>query len=85
LSYQKPGQVPQHCPENRLLGIWVNKQRMSKKAKDADKASSMTDEKIKLLEKAGFIWAKPRGQEAWEERFSELQKYFEKNGDCKMN
>ena len=45
----------------------------------------MTDEKVKLLEKAGFIWAKPRGQESWEERFSELQKYFEKNGDCKMN
>ena len=51
---------------------------MNKKAKDDCKASSMTEEKEKLLVDAGFIWAKPAGQAAWEDKFNELQKSFEK-------
>jgi hypothetical protein len=58
---------------------------MEKKAKDADKYSSLTDEKIQLLEEAGFIWAKRKGQVAWEEKFAEVQRYLLKNGDCKSN
>ena len=56
---------------------------MEKKAKDAGNASSLTDDKIQLLEEAGFVWAKRKGQVAWEEKFSELQQYLEKNGHCK--
>ncbi len=77
--------VPQHFAENRQLGIWVNKQRMAKRARDEDKTSSMTDERINLLEKAGFTWAKPKGIRAWEEKFHELKKYFEEHGHCKFS
>jgi hypothetical protein len=45
--------VPQQYPENHSLGIWVNKQRMEKKDMDAGEKSSMTPEKIRLLEMAG--------------------------------
>ena len=76
--------VPQQYPENHALGIWVNKQRMEKKAKDDGKASSMTNEKAKFLEEAGFVWAKGKGQECWENSFRKLQKYFERHGDCKI-
>ena len=75
--------VPQQYLANRILGIWVNKQRMEKKAKDAGKNSSMTDAKIKLLEEIGFVWAKEKGQAAWEESFRQLQAYHEKHGNCK--
>ena len=58
---------------------------MEKKSKDAGKSSSLTDEKIQLLEEAGFVWAKRKGQVAWEEKFRELQEYLLKNGNCKSN
>jgi len=57
---------------------------MEKKAKDAGKGSSLTDEKIQLLEEAGFVWAKTKGQTAWEEKFSELQDYLRDNGHCNV-
>ncbi|KAG7352759.1 helicase domain protein [Nitzschia inconspicua] len=74
--------VPQQYDTNHSLGIWVNKQRMEKKAMDAGEKSSMTPEKVRLLEKAGFIWAKRKGQAAWEERFRELQHFQAQNGHC---
>jgi len=42
--------VPQQFSANHSLGMWVHKQRMGKKAKEEDKASSMTDDKAQLLE-----------------------------------
>ena len=56
---------------------------MEKRAKDAGKNSSMTDPKIKLLEGIGFVWAKEKGQAAWEEKFQQLQDYKQLHGNCK--
>lgn len=83
LSTNKSANVPQQYLANRFLGIWVNKQRMEKRAKDAGKNSSMTDPKIKLLEGIGFVWAKEKGQAAWEEKFQQLQDYKQLHGNCK--
>lgn len=58
---------------------------MEKKAKDAGKHSSLTDDKIQLLEEAGFVWAKRKGQVAWEEKFAEVHRYLLKNGNCKSD
>jgi hypothetical protein len=48
--------VPQKYNSNRELGVWVNKQRMEKKAYDEGRKSSMTQRKIEKLEQAGFEW-----------------------------
>ena len=48
--------VPQKYPPNRELGVWVNKQRMEKKAFDEGKKSSMTEKKVARLEEVGFVW-----------------------------
>jgi hypothetical protein len=48
--------VPQKYPENRKLGVWVNKQRMEKKAFEEEKVSKMTERKIERLEAVGFNW-----------------------------
>ena len=58
---------------------------MEKKAKDAGEKSSMTDDKAKLLEDIGFVWAKRKGQNAWEQKFLELQLYSQKHGHCKSD
>lgn len=57
---------------------------MEKKAKDEGKSTSLTDEKVEMLEKVGFIWAKRKGQSAWEEKFRELQDYKLKHGTCNV-
>ena len=42
--------VPQKYPQDRSLGNWVNKQRMEFKKKSENVKSSMTDERVLLLE-----------------------------------
>jgi hypothetical protein len=49
--------VPQKYPDNRQLGVWVNKQRMEMKAfEEENKDSKMTKRKIERLESVGFNW-----------------------------
>jgi len=56
--------VPARFTENRRLGIWVSSQRQQYKIRNASQDSSkpkrstpLTDERIKLLNELGFIWA----------------------------
>jgi Helicase associated domain len=79
------GNVPQKYEENRELGIWVNKQRMEKKALEENKKSSMTERKIQVLERIGFEWAKRKGQAAWDEKFLELLEYKSVHGNCEFH
>lgn len=58
---------------------------MAKKARDEGKASSLTDKRIKLLEKVGFVWGKQKGRLWWKKEFLELQKYYQENGHCKFS
>lgn len=58
---------------------------MEKKAKDSGKPNGLTDDKVRLLEDAGFIWAKHKGQAAWEEKFTELQQFLLAHGHCKTS
>jgi hypothetical protein len=76
--------VPQKHSPNPSLGIWVNKQRMEKKALDEGLKSSMTDDKEQALEEVGFVWAKRKGQASWDEKYKELQEYSRRNGDCNV-
>ena len=41
----------------------------------------MNPKRIAKLEAAGFVWAKAKGVEAWEQRFAELRQYVEEKGD----
>jgi hypothetical protein len=76
--------VPQKHTSNPSLGIWVNKQRMEKKAWEEGLKSSMTDDKEQALEEVGFVWAKRKGQASWDEKYTELREYCQRNGDCNV-
>jgi hypothetical protein len=76
--------VPQKHLPNPSLGIWVNKQRMEKKALDEGLKSSITDDKERALKEVGFVWAKRKGQASWDEKYKELQEYCRRNGDCNV-
>lgn len=81
--------VPQQYDKNRKLGIWVNKQRMEKKAWDNRNdenaiPTSLTENKLAELEKVGFAWAKPKGEESWYGKYNELLEYHHRNGHCNV-
>lgn len=55
---------------------------MEKKAYDEpNPKSSINPIKIQALENAGFVWAKPKGTSAWEQKYQELQQYVKQKGD----
>ena len=59
-------QVPQHFNENESLARWVKRQRYQYKIQQEGKSSTMTDERITVLENIGFIWDSHSA--AWVER-----------------
>jgi hypothetical protein len=57
----------------------VKRQRYQYKLKVESKQSTMTDERIKLLENIGFIWDSHAA--AWAEKLHELKEYTKAKGD----
>ena len=51
---------------------------MEKRKFDKGKKTSMTTERIRLLEAVGFKWAEPKGQAAWDKRYNELVQFKHK-------
>jgi hypothetical protein len=73
--------VPQKCKEYPKLGSWVNLQRVEyQKKQRGKKTSQMTEDRMKKLNKLGFVW--DMYEAAWTIRYEELVKYKGKHGDC---
>lgn len=65
--------VPHTFEENPVLARWVKRQRYQYKLKNEKRTSTMTDERIEILEKVGFIWDSHGA--AWMERWNELAEF----------
>ncbi len=75
--------VPHTFPAKPHLARWVKRQRRQYKLKlEGDKNSTMTDERIKILNDIGFVW--DSHEVVWNERFHQLIKYKEQYGNCKV-
>ena len=74
--------VPRLC-EIPGLGDWVTDQRRQYKAMKQGQTSQLSKERKLKLESLGFIW-QVRNRPEWDQRYSELLEYKEKNGDCKV-
>ena len=66
--------VPSGWPKNPKLGRWVNSQRT------AYKSGKLEKERIRRLEKLGFVWDPLSA--IWEASFGELKQYKVEHGDC---
>lgn len=75
-------QVPHTYKENPPLARWVKRQRYQYKLKVEGKISTMTDERVALLENIGFIWDSHAA--AWAEKLQELKEYTKLRGDCNV-
>ena len=76
--------VPHTYNENQGLARWVKRQRRQYKLhKDGDASSTMSRERIDILNKEGFVWDSHKV--VWSERFEEIFKYKEQYGDCNVS
>lgn len=78
--------VPNRYKSDMSLGAWVKTQRWELKKMKRGEKSSITEEKIKLLDQLDFNWAplegELTGQDLWLKRYSELAEYKDKTGNC---
>ena len=82
LTSNSNSQVP-HCYQKNIgLARWVKRQRYQYKLMIDGHQSTMTEERVKLLEDIGFIWDSHAA--TWEERLNELREYKRINGDCNV-
>jgi hypothetical protein len=68
--------VPYSYPD-KTLTRWVTNQRQNRKLR----RSSMTKERIAKLDAIGFTW---ETRSTWDNRFQQLQDYYNKYGDCNV-
>jgi hypothetical protein len=72
--------VPMGYAKNRRLANWVNNQRTQYRLfKANDEKSSMTTERIELLNKIGFRW---NNNAFWDDQYRELANYASQHGDA---
>mmetsp|Transcript_25616 Transcript_25616/g.71571 ORF Transcript_25616/g.71571 Transcript_25616/m.71571 type:complete len:591 (+) Transcript_25616:373-2145(+) len=74
--------VPHTFEENPALARWVKRQRYQYKLKNEGKQSTMTDERVRILEDVGFIWDSHSA--AWFDRLNELRVYRKQHGNCNV-
>ncbi|CAJ1949135.1 unnamed protein product [Cylindrotheca closterium] len=75
-------QVPHTWPPNPQLARWVKRQRYQFKLRCEGKLSTMTEDRISLLDDAGFVWDSHAA--AWQEKYEELKDYVKKNKTFNM-
>jgi hypothetical protein len=72
-----------HCYNDNLpLACWVKRQRFQYKLMIEGKASTMTVERVRLLELIGFVWDSQGA--AWYERLEELRQFKATHKHCNV-
>jgi hypothetical protein len=74
--------VPHSYQENPSLISWVKRQRYQHKLMIEGKPSTMTDERIQVLESIGFVWDSQGA--AWSERLNELAAFRDTYKHCNI-
>merc|ERR1712241_1606354 len=74
--------VPNCFPENPSLAQWTKRQRYQHKLKLEGKRSTITNERVRALDDAGFVWDSHKA--VWSERFQELKSFLKEYGHCNV-
>ena len=74
--------VPYWYHANESLARWTKRQRYQFKLRSEGKVSTLTDERVAMLDELGFVWNSHTA--TWEERLAELEQYRKENGDCNV-
>lgn len=75
--------VPHTFDENPHLARWVKRQRRQYKLLlEGDPASTMTQERVEILTREGFIW--DSHEVVWMERYNQLVTFMSTHGHCRV-
>ncbi len=74
--------VPNCHPENPALAQWTKRQRYQYKLKQDGKRSTITDERVRALDEAGFVWDSHKA--VWAERLEELKDFKKRYKHCNV-
>lgn len=74
--------VPHTYPKNPQLARWVKRQRRQYKLREAGRPSTMTAERLELLNSIGFIW--DSHDVNWKEKLNALEIYRKEFGNCNV-
>jgi len=78
LSQPPQSNVPRLYSANQTLARWVDLQRQQHRRWRDGKSNGMTDRRIELLEKVGFVWNVYDSM--WRTSFQELKNHVKTNG-----
>lgn len=70
--------VPRNLKKFSPLASWVKRQRYQYKLRNEGKPSFLTDERVAVLDKLGFVWDSHHS--AWDQRFEELRTFAQQYG-----
>jgi len=78
--------VPVNFKHNPSLGKWVRTQREQYKNIKQGKKSSLTKDRLKALDKIGFVWSvnKTVFQSTWMDYFVKLKEFKDRNNHCRV-
>jgi len=74
--------VPNCHPDNPALAQWTKRQRYQYKLKQDGKRSTITDERVRALDEAGFVWDSHKA--VWSERLEELKEFKKRYKHCNV-
>lgn len=74
--------VPHTFPENPQLARWVKRQRRQYKLRRDNRQSTMTTERLEMLNSVGFIW--DSHDVNWREKLDSLGKFRQERGHCNV-
>ena len=83
LAYRKKNGhclVPHTYPPDPQLARWVKRQRRQYKLMQEGKPSTMTLDRVELLEKSGFVW--DSHDVSWKEKIEDLRKFRAEHSNC---
>ena len=72
--------VPYKYHPNRPLGQWVKRQRYQHKMRLAGRESTLSDERLVLLQEAGFVW--DSHESVWDQHYRDLLTFISTHGHC---
>lgn len=74
--------VPHTYPKNPQLARWVKRQRRQYKLRKDGKPSTMTTERLVLLDSCEFIW--DSHEVTWREKLNDLENFRDEHGHCNV-
>ena len=74
--------VPHNWSGSITLAQWVKRQRYQYKLKMEGRHSTLTDERLQILQELGFVWDSHGA--AWEERLNELRSFWMAHNHCNV-